>query len=246
MGRRCNVCDHPKRDEIDRLLVLNETSLRNVSKQYGLTTAALHRHKAGHLAAILAQAAQINAQREEERAVTLQTQAKELQAQEEAYALDVMEELKRCFQRVNLLFDACDRWLRDPDDPTRYDLGPRAEDVQITYLEPGPDDKPIRRKAPISELLARIEGADYSVVAWETKRADPRDLILKTANSLQGQIELMAKLMGKLQEGATVNVLVAPEWLNLRTVILQVLEPYPDAKIALANALEVQHVPTNR
>ena len=44
-----------------------------------------------------------------------------------------MAELRRCFERVNLLFDACDRWLRDADDPSRYDIGPRAAEVLVTY-----------------------------------------------------------------------------------------------------------------
>ena len=33
----------------------------------------------------------------------------------------LLVELRRYGERVNLLFDACDRWLRDPEDPTPCD-----------------------------------------------------------------------------------------------------------------------------
>lgn len=121
-------------------------------------------------------------------------------AQEIVQSNKVMTELQRCFNRVNLLFDACDRWLRDADDPSRYDIGLRAEEVKVTYFEPGQDgDMGRLRKASLAHLLAKIEGGGYQVEGWGGSRtADPRELILKTATRLQGQIELLAKLTGEL------------------------------------------------
>jgi hypothetical protein len=53
-------------------------------------------------------------------------------------------------------------------------------------------------------------------------------------------LALLAKLLGQLDERAQVNILVAsPEWLTLRARILVALEPYPEARLALAAALEV-------
>jgi len=53
-------------------------------------------------------------------------------------------------------------------------------------------------------------------------------------------VEVLAKLRGQLDERAQINILVAnPEWLTLRARILTVLEPYPEARLALAAALEV-------
>jgi len=175
-GRKCSVCSHPAVNEINEMLV-NNVSFNEITTIYNdLTEMSLMRHKKNHLPKVL-------------------SKAKE--AQEIVQGDIVMAELKRCFKRINLLFDACDRWLRDADDPSRYDIGPRAEDVRITYLEPGQDGgRP--KKAPISQLLARIEGTGYKVESWESKHADPRELVLKTANRLQGQIELLAKLTGEL------------------------------------------------
>jgi hypothetical protein len=45
MPRSCTVCLHPERKAIDEALFRNKTPFRNVSKQYGVTTSALFRHK---------------------------------------------------------------------------------------------------------------------------------------------------------------------------------------------------------
>ena len=44
MAQRCTVCAHPEAAEINREL-LNQVPLEALSKTYGVTTAALHRHK---------------------------------------------------------------------------------------------------------------------------------------------------------------------------------------------------------
>jgi hypothetical protein len=227
MPRKCTVCTHPDRESIDRLLV-EGGSYTEIVSLYSVTKPALSRHKAEHLPATLVQAKQV---------------------EDVARADGLLEELQRITTRVNLLFDACDRWLRDPDDPTRYEIGPRVEDVKVTYeiFEAGDNGRPrtIRKKARLSDLLRQINrenGDEFTYTLVETKHADPRDLVLKAAASLRDQLELLARLMGELQEGSTVSVLVNPQWLSLRTVILQTLAPYPDARLALADALaKVSH-----
>lgn len=211
MPRTCTACTHPKHVEIDKALVA-ETSLRNIAERFSLSVAAINRHKKSHLPDALVQARVV---------------------QEEADAIDVMAELRRCFERVNLLFDACDRWLRDADDPTRYDIGPRAEEVDVTYDERIEDrngqPRTVRRKKSLAELLDMIAGERRTVTMVETKHADPRELVLKTANRLQGQTELFAKLIGELSDGNTINITVSPEWAELRSIITGVLQAHPEA-----------------
>ncbi len=177
MGRKCSICSHPQINKINEMLVTGIPLTEITSVFNDITEMSLMRHRDNHLP---------------------KTLSKAQEAREMAEGDAVMGELKRCFERVNLLFDACDRWLRDPDNPSRYDLSPRTEDIKVIYEEFGSNGKPVRRKVPLSRLLAKAEGAGYLVQGWETKHADPRELILKTANRLQGQIELMAKLMGEL------------------------------------------------
>lgn len=60
---------------------------------------------------------------------------------------------------------------------------------------------------------------------------------LKAIKEARGNLELLAKLLGELAERQVINILVAPEWINLRAVILAALEPYAEARQALAEAL---------
>jgi len=178
-GRKCSVCSHPSLDKINAMLIQNVSHIEIITVFNDLGDMSLHRHKQNHLPKMLSKAKA---------------------AQEIVQSNKVMTELQRCFNRVNLLFDACDRWLRDADDPSRYDIGLRAEEVKVTYFEPGQDgDMGRLRKASLAHLLAKIEGGGYQVEGWGGSRtADPRELILKTATRLQGQIELLAKLTGEL------------------------------------------------
>jgi len=54
----------------------------------------------------------------------------------------------------------------------------------------------------------------------------------------RGCLELLGKLAGELQEGQTVNVIVSPQWVELRTTIIGALEPHPEAKFAVLRALQ--------
>ncbi len=54
----------------------------------------------------------------------------------------------------------------------------------------------------------------------------------------RGNLELLAKLLGELDERPVVNLSVSPEWLELRAVIVTALEPHPEARGAVLRALE--------
>jgi hypothetical protein len=51
----CTVCQHPKRREIDQALIAGSATLAILSQEHGLSTSALHRHKA-HLQAKVSRA----------------------------------------------------------------------------------------------------------------------------------------------------------------------------------------------
>lgn len=49
MPRKCSICQHAKRKEIEKKLI-SGVSFRNITKQYGMSIGAVHRHiKKGHL-----------------------------------------------------------------------------------------------------------------------------------------------------------------------------------------------------
>jgi hypothetical protein len=55
----------------------------------------------------------------------------------------------------------------------------------------------------------------------------------------RGCLELLGKLLGELDERPVINLLVAPQWLSIRATLLDVLRPYPEARIAVADRLAV-------
>lgn len=56
-------------------------------------------------------------------------------------------------------------------------------------------------------------------------------------------VELMAKVQGTISNGATINLTVSPEWARTREIILQALAPFPEARIAVATALQSSVLP---
>lgn len=58
MPRRCTVCDHRNRKQVDEMLVSGGVSFRTIADRFGLSDAALKRHRADHLPALVAEAKQ--------------------------------------------------------------------------------------------------------------------------------------------------------------------------------------------
>jgi hypothetical protein len=54
----------------------------------------------------------------------------------------------------------------------------------------------------------------------------------------RGYVELLAKLLGELDERPEVNLHVAPEWIELRAMIVGALGAYPSARQAVLEAIE--------
>ncbi|MGI8406324.1 MAG: hypothetical protein ACR2OE_16460 [Thermomicrobiales bacterium] len=94
----------------------------------------------------------------------------------------------------------------------------------------------IRTAIDVVAQLKAINGAALSVLT-EARNAGDGDLALRAIDRIQRQVELQAKLIDLINDGDTVNIIIAPEWVQLRTVILAALHPYPDAAQAVAGRL---------
>jgi hypothetical protein len=55
MPRTCSICNHPEKEAINMALIDNQ-AFRYVSKRFGVSAAALHRHKSEHLPAAMVKA----------------------------------------------------------------------------------------------------------------------------------------------------------------------------------------------
>jgi hypothetical protein len=61
---------------------------------------------------------------------------------------------------------------------------------------------------------------------------------LAAISQARGNLELLGKLAGELDERPQVNVLISPEWLELRVAIVGALDSHPEARRAVLRALK--------
>lgn len=74
-------------------------------------------------------------------------------------------------------------------------------------------------------------------ILTDAREAKDGELALKAIDRIQRQIELQAKLLGDIDDRPQVNVLVMPEWITVRAVLITALAPFPDARAAVASRL---------
>ena len=74
------------------------------------------------------------------------------------------------------------------------------------------------------------------------------ELALRAIARAERQLELEGKLLGELQDGTnvSVNVLLAPEWQAVQGCLLHALAPYPEARLAVVDALKGMDAKDNR
>jgi hypothetical protein len=90
----------------------------------------------------------------------------------------------------------------------------------------------------VVQQLRAINSACLEVL--QKSRDDGKhSLSLQAVDRIHRQLELQAKLLGELQEtGPQVNVLVAPEWREIKVTILAALSPFPEARSAISKVLQ--------
>ena len=89
------------------------------------------------------------------------------------------------------------------------------------------------------EQVRDLQGRAFSILGRAEKAGDLRTA-LGAIREARGNLELLARLLGELQE-APVNVLILPEWITMRAALLTALDPFPVARLAVAQALEGSH-----
>ena len=88
----------------------------------------------------------------------------------------------------------------------------------------------------VETLYARAEK-----VLAAAEHAKQGSLALNSIRELRAIVELIARLSGDLDERPTMqvlNVTTSPEWTDVRARILGALAPFPEARLAVARALD--------
>jgi len=111
----------------------------------------------------------------------------------------------------------------------------KAEHLPVTLARAHDADEAARG----DDLLEQLRSLQRRTLRLldQAERAGKLTPAVLSIGAARQNIELLAKLLGQLDERPTVNLLIAPEWLTVRTVLLEVLQPYPDARVAVAAGL---------
>jgi hypothetical protein len=88
--------------------------------------------------------------------------------------------------------------------------------------------------AQITGLLAR----GFAILD-KSERGDSITDMCAAMREVRGVLTLIAKITGEIETQPTINIIQMPEWIEIQTVILRALAPFPEARIAVADALEV-------
>ena len=94
--------------------------------------------------------------------------------------------------------------------------------------------------AQADSLLDQVRDLQARAHRILDKAEDAGDLrtALGAIREVRGNLELLARLLGELNEQPVVNLNLSPEWLELRAVVVTALEPYPEAKEGVLRAIK--------
>lgn len=92
------------------------------------------------------------------------------------------------------------------------------------------------RAEPLADQIGDLLRRGFGIL----DRAETRGTITEQCaaiRELRGVFSLLAKVSGQIDSRPVVNVIQSPEYVRVQTAILMALEPFPDARQAVADAL---------
>jgi hypothetical protein len=93
--------------------------------------------------------------------------------------------------------------------------------------------------AQADDLLAQLRALRSKAMALLLAAEKSGDIRTALAGVREARVtlELLLELSQRIDRRPTLNLLVAPEWLATRSVLLEALAPYPEARSAVAASL---------
>jgi transposase-like protein len=100
--------------------------------------------------------------------------------------------------------------------------------------------KEVEEVAQADDLLEQVRNLQAHAldILERAEKAGDLRTALAAISQARGNLELLGKLAGELDERPVVNLNISPEWLELRAVIVGALEPHPAAHGTVLTALE--------
>jgi len=106
-----------------------------------------------------------------------------------------------------------------------------------THLLKAREVEEAARADDLLEQVRYLQTHALDILERAEKAGDLRTA-LAAISQARGNLELLGKLAGELDERPVMNLNISPEWLELRAVIVGALEPHPAAHRAVLGTLE--------
>ena len=94
-----------------------------------------------------------------------------------------------------------------------------------------------RHVIDVIHQLKAINAACLEVLSQARNDRQPT-ILLRAVDRIYRQIELQTRLLGEIQDQHNVNVAILPQWSRIRERLITALEPFPEARVAVAEALK--------
>lgn len=157
----------------------------------------------------------------------------------------VLDNAAKAAKSLRKLLESCNTYLQDPDDPDAFAVGPRAEEVDIIVQHYDEEGRPTyTERGTLQDFLTQIEkekSGDVSEAKYN--HADPRKLVIDTANAINRQLGIMAKIqeqaMGMRRDNETRRRVVESEvWEEVSELLIEATNKCPEAREIVARGLE--------
>jgi DNA-binding transcriptional ArsR family regulator len=93
------------------------------------------------------------------------------------------------------------------------------------------------RAARADSLLDRIEALQSQTMAILDNAEDQRTALAAVAQA-RNNLSLIGEVTRELDRAPTINLAFNPEWIELRTLIVGALDPFPDARESVLQAIK--------
>jgi hypothetical protein len=111
----------------------------------------------------------------------------------------------------------------------------KAEHLPAHLLKARETEEAARADALLDQVR-NLQAHALDILERAEKTGDLRTA-LAAISQARGNLELLGKLAGELDERPVMNVLVSTEWATIRTALMEALSPYPEARSAVSGRL---------
>ncbi len=119
---------------------------------------------------------------------------------------------------------------------SRYALMRHTKEHLPELLAKGHEAEQMAEADKLLTDIRKIQARTLLMLQEAEKSGDLRTA-LAAVREARNNIALLAEMRGQLDRRPVVNVLVSPEWLELRALIVGALEPHPAARDAVVRAI---------